>query len=162
MPTRDPRPALLVRILDQAFDAKAWHGTTLLGSVRGLTPRQARWRPSPRRHSVWELVLHTAYWKYVTRRRLTGEARNAFPRRGSNWFPIPRAADAAAWRADIALLAEQHELLRDAVARFPASRLERTPAGGKWTYAEQIHGVAAHDVYHAGQIQLLKRLGGRG
>jgi uncharacterized damage-inducible protein DinB len=162
MALRDPRPALLLRILDQAFDAKAWHGTTLYGSLRGLSAAAARWRPTPRRHSIWELAIHTAYWKYVTRRRLTGERRGAFPRKGSNWFPVPRTAGEAAWRADMALLVQEHGLLRKAVAAFPAARLERRPPGGRWTFAEQIHGVAAHDLYHAGQIQLLKRLRGRG
>ena len=162
MARSDPRTALLLRILDTAFEAKAWHGTTLRGSVRALRAGEALWRPSPRRHCIWELVLHTAYWKYVTRRRIAGTKRGAFPRPGSNWPRLPRATSEAAWRADVALLAEEHALLRRTVATFPASRLDRTPAGGKWTFAEQIHGVAAHDVYHAGQIQLLKRLRGRG
>jgi hypothetical protein len=162
MAHHDPRTALLLRILDQAFDAKAWHGTTLRGSVRGLLADEALWRPQPRRHCVWEVVLHTAYWKYATRRHVTGAKRGAFPRPGSNWPRLPRVTSEAAWEADVALLVEQHALLRDAVAGFPAPRLKRRPRDGLWTFAEQIHGVAAHDVYHAGQIQLLKRLRGRG
>ncbi len=158
----DPRTALLLRLLDQAFDRRAWHGTTLAGSVRGLLADDALWRPGPRRHAIWDLVLHTAYWKYVTRRRLTGSKRGAFPRTRSNWPRLPRVPTEAAWEADVALLAEQHALLRETVAAFPAERLERRPRGGAWTFAEQITGVAAHDLYHAGQIQLLKRLRGRG
>jgi hypothetical protein len=162
MARTDPRTALLLRFLDQAFDRRAWHGTTLAGSVRSLLADDALWRPGPRRHCIWDLVLHTAYWKYVTRRRLTGSKRGAFPRAPSNWPRLPRVPTEAAWEADVALLAEQHVLLREAVAAFPAARLERKPRGGTWTFAEQIAGVAAHDLYHAGQIQLLKRLRGRG
>jgi hypothetical protein len=158
----DARTALLLRVLDQAFDARAWHGTTLRGSVRGLLADDALWRPQPRRHCVWEVVLHTAYWKYITRRRLTGASRGSFPRRGSNWPRLPRVTSEAAWEADVALLVGQHALLRNAVAAFPATHLGRRPRSGTWTFAEQIHGVAAHDVYHAGQIQLLKKLRGRG
>jgi hypothetical protein len=158
----DPRIALLLANIDQAFDRKAWHGTTLRGSLRGVATAQARWRPSPRRHSVWDLALHAAYWKYVTRRALTGERRGSFPRPGSNWPRPPRRASDAAWAADVALLVEEHRLLRDAVAAFSAARLDRRPAGAKWTFAELIAGVAAHDIYHTGQIQLLKRLPGRG
>jgi hypothetical protein len=157
----DPRIALLLQILDQAFARKAWHGTTLRGSVRGLHAGDARWRPGPRRHCIWDLTLHTAYWTYVTRRLLTGAPRGSFPRPGSSWPALPVPASAAAWEADVALLEEQHALLREAVTAFPASRLDRRPPGSAWTYAEQIHGVAAHDLYHAGQIQLLKRLRGR-
>jgi uncharacterized damage-inducible protein DinB len=162
MARTDPRTALLLRSLDQAFDRRAWHGTTLAGAVRSLLADDALWRPAPRRHCIWDLVLHTAYWKYITRRRLTGSKRGAFPRARSNWPRLPRVPTEAAWEADVALLAEQHALMRAVVAAFPAARLERKPRGGTWTFAEQISGVAAHDLYHAGQIQLLKRLRGRG
>ncbi len=60
----DPQIRLLLRELDQAYDKKAWHGTTLRGSLRGLTVKEARWRPARGRHNIWELVLHAAYWKY--------------------------------------------------------------------------------------------------
>ena len=157
----DPRTALLLEILDHAFDRKAWHGTTLRGSLRGLLADDALWRPAPRRNCIWDLVLHTAYWKYITRRRITGAKRGAFPRSGSNWPRLPKVPGESAWEADVALLVEEHRLLREVVAAFPASRLDRKPRGSIWTHRAQIHGVAAHDLYHAGQIQLLKRLGAR-
>jgi hypothetical protein len=75
--------------LDEAFDRKAWHGTNLRGSVRGLDARDAAWRPGRGRHNIWELVVHAAYWKYTVRRRLTGEKRGSFPLPGSNWFTRP-------------------------------------------------------------------------
>ncbi|HJS59272.1 MAG TPA: hypothetical protein VKA01_14315 [Vicinamibacteria bacterium] len=55
---------ILLGLLDEAFDKKAWHGTNLRGSVRGLDARTAAWRPGPRRHNIWELAVHAAYWKY--------------------------------------------------------------------------------------------------
>jgi hypothetical protein len=140
---------LLLRFLDQAYDKKAWHGPTLRGSIRGVTYMEALWQPSPKHHNIWELVLHAAYWKYAVHRRLTGEKRGSFVRTGSNWFSPPEKADAAAWRKDLALLQKQHELLRAVVEGLPPSRLNRI---------EMIYGVASHDLYHAGQIQLLKRL----
>jgi len=158
----EPRVALLLEILDQAFDRRAWHGTTLRGSVRGLLADKVIWRPGPRRHCIWEIVLHTAYWKYAARRSLTGTKRGAFPRSGSDWPRLPKHPSESAWEADVALLMEQHELLREAVAAFPPARLDRKPRGGTWSFREKIHGVAAHDLYHAGQIQFLKRLSGRG
>jgi len=157
----DPRTALLLEILDQAFDRKAWHGTTLRGSVRGLLADDVLWRPAPRRHCIWEIVLHAAYWKYATRRRLLGGRRGRFRRQGSNWPSLPTPASELAWGADVALLAEEHRLLREAVAALRPARLDRRPTGSAWTFRELIHGVAAHDLYHAGQIQLLKRLKAR-
>jgi hypothetical protein len=149
---------LLLEILDQAFDRRAWHGTTLAGSLRGVSPRAALWRPSAGRHNIWELVLHTAYWKYAVRRRLRGEKRGSFARPGSNWLALPTPAGKAAWTRDVALLKAEHQLLRGAIARFPVTRLTRRLPRSEWTARELIHGVAAHDLYHAGQIQLLKRL----
>ena len=148
----------LVLQLDQAFDRKSWHGTNLRGSLRRVTPEQAAWRPARGRHNIWELAVHAAYWKYAVWRRLAGEARGSFPLKGSNWFERPERPDASAWRADLALLARMHRQLRDAVTLVPASALNRVPPGSTVTTFDLIAGVIAHDLYHAGQIQLLKKL----
>jgi uncharacterized damage-inducible protein DinB len=154
----DPRIALLVQVLGHAFDEKGWHGTTLRGALRGVTAEQALWRPAPKRHNVWELALHAAYWKYAVRRKLTGDSRGSFTRAPSNWPRVPARPDAAAWKRDVRLLEEEHAQLVDVVRRLPARRLQERSAKGTWTMAELIHGVAAHDLYHTGQIQLTKRL----
>ena len=150
--------ALLLALYDQAFDRRAWHGTPLAGSLRGVSVAQAVWRPRRGRHNIWEIVLHTAYWKYIVRRRLTRDVDASFPRTGSNWFPVPPHADARLWRQDLALLREQHRRLRIAIARFPTAQLSVRAWHSKWTNAATIYGIASHDLYHAGQIQLLKRL----
>jgi len=152
----------LLAIIDQAYNRPSWHGTNLRGSLRRVTPAQAAWRPAPRRHNIWEIVVHAAYWKYAAARRFTGGARGSFPLKGSNWFqrPADRAhAGDQAWRADLALLDEMHEALRQAVMRLTPGDLAQTPAGKKVSNFAIISGIAAHDLYHAGQIQLLKRLG---
>ncbi len=156
----DRRLALLLDVFDQAFDRRAWHGTALWGSIRGLSAREALWRPlrRGRRHNIWEILLHTAYWKYIVRRRLTRDLELAFPRTGSNWPALPATPDAAAWRRDVALLKEQHRLLRAAIARFPVARLNARGWRSTWTNAQHVYGIASHDLYHAGQIQLLKAL----
>ena len=152
----------LVAIIDQAYNKPSWHGTNLRGAVRRVTARQAAWRPSPRRHNIWELVVHAAYWKYAATRRFTDAARGSFPHKGSNWFPRPIDAAHAgdkAWRSDVELLDEMHARLRTAVMRLSPRDLARTPAGRNVSNFALLSGVAAHDLYHAGQIQLLKRLG---
>ena len=152
------RIALLLDVCDQAFDHRAWHGTALAGAIRGLSHRDALWRPGASRHNIWEIVLHTAYWKYIARRRLTRDPELTFPRRGSNWLRLPAPADAAAWRRDVALLRDEHRRLRAVIARFPAARLGARGWRSRWSNAAHIYGIASHDLYHAGQIQLLKRL----
>lgn len=154
----DARIRLLLEVFDQAFTAPSWHGTPLRGTIRGLTPRQALWRPAPGRHCIWELVLHTAYWKYIVRRRLLRDPDLAFPRPGANFPELPPRLDAAAWKRDRALLDEQHALLRRAIARLDPAQLGRRGWRSTWRSAQEVYGIASHDLYHAGQIQLLKRL----
>lgn len=150
--------ALLLALYDQAFDRRAWHGTPLAGALRGVSVAKALWRPRRGRHNIWEIVLHTAYWKYIVRRRLTRDVDARFPRRGSTWFALPATSDARSWKLDLALLRNEHRLLRNAIARFPVARLTARAWQSKWTNAATIYGIASHDLYHAGQIQLLKRL----
>ena len=154
----DARIELLLEILDQAFDRRGWHGTTLRGSLRGVTADEALWRPARRRHNIWELTVHAAYWKYAVRRRLAGDAAGSFARKPSDWPEVPTTPDARAWRRDVDLLAGEHRLLREVVRGLPPARLEGRSPQGVWTNAQEIHGVAAHDLYHTGQIQLIKKL----
>jgi len=149
---------LLLDSIEQAYDRKSWHGPNLRGSLRGVTIEQACWRPGGNRHNIWEIMVHAAYWKYAVTRKLTGEKRGSFPLKGSNWFARPVETSEPAWRKDLGLLQAMHEALRAAVTGVPTSTLYRALPGGKSTPAYLVTGVAAHDVYHAGQIQLLKRL----
>jgi uncharacterized damage-inducible protein DinB len=150
--------ALLLSIIDEAYEKRAWHGPNLKGSLRGVGASEAAWRPGPERHNIWDLVRHVAYWKYANRRRLTGEKRGSFPLAGSNWFPPPDTPTEKAWRSDVALLEEQHRRLREAIASLPSKRLHERLRGSRYRNATLAYGIAAHDVYHTGQIQLVKRL----
>jgi hypothetical protein len=152
---------LLVSMLDQAYDRKSWHGTNLRGSIRGVALRDAAWRPGTERHNIWELVVHAAYWKYVVWRRLTGQRRGSFSLKGSNWFRRPQQGSEQEWRADVALLDQMHRSLRESVEHLSPSALWRRPRGSTISNAAMISGAAAHDLYHAGQIQLLKKLSAR-
>jgi len=154
----DPEISLLLRIIDEAYRKAAWHGPNLRGSIRGVTPRQAAWRPRRGRHNIWEIVVHAAYWKYAVRRRLMGEKTKSFPIKGRNWFERPDKLSAAAWREDRKLLEDCHRKLRQVVQGLDRKDLRRKSTGGRVTNAAMIAGIAAHDVYHAGQIQILKRL----
>ena len=165
MAARSLQPALvqyvgmLLQLLDEAFDHKSWHGTNLRGSLRRLTAEEAAWRPAPGRHNIWEETVHAAYWKYAVRRRLVGEKRGSFVLKGSNWFVRPEGeADESAWRRDVKLLEETHKALRAAVEAWESGG-SRLPSSLDDAEARHlVIGISFHDIYHAGQIQLLKRL----
>lgn len=148
---------ILLENLDRAFGKPSWHGPNLRGGLRGVTPEIAAARAAPNRKNIWEHVVHAAYWKYIARRRLLGEKRGGFPLKGSNWFERPVELSLLAWKADLALLDDSHASLLEAVASFDGELSSRIPKSTV-TYLQLLLGVAAHDTYHAGQIQLLKRL----
>ena len=145
------RPAAdaLLDAMDYAFDRKSWHGPNLLGSLRGVTAATAAARVMGRKN-IWEQVLHAAYWKHRVLKLLAGPRHGPLGRKGFNW-PAPPPPSDAAWKQDLALLKELHAKLKAEVAALPPARLDR-----KTTWL--VHGAAAHDVYHAGQIKLLRRL----
>jgi hypothetical protein len=123
-----------------------------------MTPVLAAWRPAPERHNIWELIVHAAYWKYVAWRRLTGAKRGSFPLAGSNFLARPVERSRQALESDLALLDEMHRMLREATAAVQPLDLDRGSAQRGVTKRALLTGIAAHDLYHAGQIQLLKRM----
>jgi hypothetical protein len=161
-PDMDARLATLLDAVDRAYDVRSWHGPNLRGSVRGVDARMAALRPAAGRHNVWEEVVHCAYWKYRVAYQLDDSAPRAFDEKGSDWFARP-AVDAAdsAWRGDLDRLASWHARLRTAIERFDPGRLDQDVGSGEFTYAGVIAGIAAHDLYHAGQIRLIRRMVGR-
>ncbi|HUP58797.1 MAG TPA: DinB family protein [Thermoanaerobaculia bacterium] len=144
-------PVLLAN-LDHAYDKRGWHGPTLRGALRGLAANDVYWRPAKKRHNIWELTAHAAYWKYAVRQRLGGAKRGSFPLKGSNWIAAPSRPDEEAWRDVVVLLDSEHRRLRDFLASMDEAALDDAKK------VRMLYGVAAHDVYHTGQIQLIKRL----
>lgn len=153
-----PVVARLLDQLDRAYRRKAWHGPSLLECVAGLTAAQAAAHPVKGVRSIWELVEHIATWDEVVALRLRGlkpEVPAAY-----NFPPVPRVTPAA-WKASLARLARCHALLRRTVASFPSAQVGRRRPGTTMTWYVLIHGAVQHELYHAGQIALLRRALGR-
>lgn len=156
----DRRLEEALRHLHPPPGTKLWHGgASVLGALRGLSPEVAAWRPYPDRHSIWALALHVAYWNYAVWRRLTGAPKGSFPRTPSHFPHVPEPPVEKAWDADRRLVRAWHDHLVGAIRGFDPTRLDEDVDGaGKRTYADLITGIVLHDTYHAGQIQMLKRL----
>jgi hypothetical protein len=145
----DPRIATMLEFLDHAFNKVSWHGPNLASSIRGIDYRAAARRMGGRR-SIWEQVLHAAYWKRIVLNKLTVTER--FPRAGSNWPRLPDPITARGWKEDVALLHDIHAQLRAAVESLDPRRLEDPKL------RRMVDGAALHDIYHTGQIRLLRRM----
>jgi uncharacterized damage-inducible protein DinB len=148
------------RIADQlrrAFYGDAWHGPALLNLLEDVDAGTAAARPIPNVHSIWELVLHVAVWDRVACRRLSGEKWQ--PTGDANFPPVTKA-NVAAWRKAVAETKRGHDFFVKTVAALSDSRLRDRVPGKRYDFYHMLHGLAQHELYHAGQIAILKKAAG--
>jgi uncharacterized damage-inducible protein DinB len=149
-------PARIAGQLRRAFDGSAWHGPALLELLEDIDAVSAAARPLPNIHSIWELVLHIAVWDEAAIRRLAGEKWQ--PTGTANFPRMPKPTEAA-WRKVISETKRTHDRLVKTVAALPESRLRDRCPGKRYDFYHLLHGVAQHELYHAGQIAILKKAG---
>lgn len=143
-----------LELLDRAYRAKAWHGPALLETLKDVNAAMAATRVVKGAHTIWELVDHLASWNAIVAERLAGGAPAVT---ADVNFPKSPQPTAAAWRQTLARLAASQRKFRAAVARFPVPRLGRIRPGTKTSWNVLIHGQIQHQLYHAGQIAMLRR-----
>ena len=141
-------------LLDRAGHGDAWHGPSVDATLAGVTAAQAAARPLADGHTIWELVLHIAVWERVVTRRFAGEKLE--PTSAEDWPPVTKTTDDA-WRRAVADLRKARGELRAAMLAFDPRRLDDTVQGKNYSFYVMAHGVVQHDLYHAGQIALLKK-----
>jgi uncharacterized damage-inducible protein DinB len=144
--------------LRQAFEGNAWHGPAVRELLADVTAARAMARPLPSAHSIWEIVLHMATWEGVVRRRLQGETIADLPPQ-QDWPAIQDTSEAA-WRKTVQDLEQAHHALREEIARVDEEGLAETVPGKEHSVYTMLHGIIQHDVYHAGQVALLKKASG--
>jgi uncharacterized damage-inducible protein DinB len=149
-----------VRLADQirrAFEGNAWHGDSILELLADVDAKMAAARPITNAHSIWEILLHIAAWDAAVRRRIGGTAVTLTDQQ--NFPPVKDTSDAA-WRQAIDSVKQTHKELIKAVAGFPDSRLQEQVPGELQNYYNFFYmfsGIVQHELYHAGQIALLKK-----
>lgn len=154
MVSETSEPAFLADQLRRAYEGDAWHGPALLELLQGMNASTAAAKPLPDVHSIWELVLHIAVWDAAACRRLRGEKTQP---EGLDNFPlVPKPTDAA-WVAAVAHLKRTHNELIKMVAELPESRLRDQVPGKDYDFYFMLHGIVQHELYHAGQIAILKK-----
>jgi uncharacterized damage-inducible protein DinB len=146
------------RIADQlrrAFEGGAWHGPAVQEILQGVTAAQAARRPVAGAHTIWELVHHITAWATLVRRRLEGETIVDVPHK-QDWPPVTDT-NAAAWKRALKNLKDSQRRLGRTIAGLSDAQLKKKVPGKKHTLYVEAHGVIQHDLYHAGQIALLKK-----
>ena len=146
-------------ILDQlkrAYEANGWHGPSVKEALTGVDATQAHAKPLPNAHSIYELVRHIAVWEDIGRRRLTGDRAQIEISSPDDWPPADDTSEAG-WEKAKATLDRIHQALVEEVARFPPARLDEPVSEGMSSAYVTLHGVIQHDIYHAGQISMLKK-----
>jgi uncharacterized damage-inducible protein DinB len=146
--------SLIAEQLRRAFEGDAWHGPALLELLEDVDAATAAAKPLPAVHSIWELVLHIAAWDGAACRRLAGEK---IQLTGTANFPVVPKPTGAAWRKAVAQAKRTHGALVRTVTALPESRLRDRVPGKKYDFYHLLHGVAQHELYHAGQIAILKK-----
>jgi len=148
------------RILDQmdrAFSGDAWHGPSLMSLLEGIPAEDASKHAIRGAHSVWELVNHMASWYAIVLHRLQGESVEVTAER--DWPPVWEVSDAG-WKRALDNLSESRARLRSVVARLQDHQLDlrdQQTSGANTSRYVVLHGVIQHDLYHAGQIAILKK-----
>ena len=146
--------ALIADQLRRAFYGEAWHGPALIELLADVDAATAAARPLAKAHSIWELVLHVAVWDNAAMVRLDGKK---FQPTGVDNFPRVSKATEAAWHKTVAATKRTHDKLVKTVAKLPESRLRDRVPGKRYDFCHMLHGIAQHELYHAGQIALLKK-----
>jgi uncharacterized damage-inducible protein DinB len=154
MTSPDSESALIADQLRRAFEGDAWHGPALLELLDDVDAATAAAKPLPDVHSIWELVLHISVWDAAACRRLAGEK---FQPEGTANFPLVPKPTEAAWRKAVGQVKRAHDVLVKMVAGLPESRLRERVPGKRYDFYHMLHGVAQHELYHAGQIAILKK-----
>jgi uncharacterized damage-inducible protein DinB len=145
------------RILDQmdrGFSGDAWHGPPLMRLLEGLQAEDASKHPIHGAHSIWEIVHHIEAWNTIVHRRLAGKAVEVTKER--DWPPVWEVNETA-WKRALENLAESRARLRKSVEALQDTELNQIPAGTHESRYVTLHGIVQHDLYHAGQIAILKK-----
>ena len=147
--------AVFNRILDEGYGPGAWYGSDLRAALADVPPAAAYRRPAPGRHNIAEIALHHAYWLGQVESKLTGAPAASFPVEGEDWFELDDESRVS-WSSTLALVdAAQQRLSRAAVETASGARVSPLSEAERFDF---VIGITGHAAYHAGQIQLIKKL----
>jgi len=147
--------AMLTRILDEGYGPGAWYGSDLRAAIADVSKSDAFKRPAKGRHNIAEVALHHAYWVGQIQSKLTGGDTSTFPLVGEDWFELNDDRKLS-WTAIVTLVDASHQRLSRTVGEIAGGK-RQSPLSEAERF-DFIVGITGHAAYHAGQIQLIKKL----
>ncbi len=145
---------LIADQLRRAFYGEAWHGPAMLELLKDVDATTAAAHPIADVHSIWELLLHVEVWDNAALVRLTGKK---YQPKGDDNFPPVRTSTPAEWRKAVSSAKRTHDTLVKTVEKLSEEILQDRVPGKKYNFSHMLHGIAQHELYHAGQIAILKK-----
>ena len=140
--------------LERIMTGQPWYGSPIRDVLNGIDAKSAAARPIANAHTIWEILLHMTAWKIWVRRALDGETKELTP--AEDWAK-PGETSEPAWSAAVETFMKENQALITRIGSFPEERIAEKVAGKEFPYWFLLHGVIQHDLYHAGQIGLLKK-----
>jgi uncharacterized damage-inducible protein DinB len=145
--------------LQRAYNGDAWHGPAITVTLKGVPAFRASSKPIPQAHSIWEIVRHLTAWNHIVRRRFLGELVKVSPEQ--DWPPLEDMSNEA-WDSDLSALEEACLALVSALKKHSRKSggdavLNRRVRGKTHNVYVMLHGAVQHNLYHAGQISILRK-----
>lgn len=147
----------IAQTLRDTYAGDAWVGPSLHDILRGLTPDQAYGHPMPNAHSIWEIILHMTAWRLFAWHKLNGNAGFDLASPEQDWPPVENDS-LPAWEAALTELEKSQQQLLGALEGISDDKLHETVPGRDYSYYKLLHGIIGHDLYHGGQIVLLRKI----
>ena len=139
----------------EGYGPGAWHGADLKAALADVSADMAFRRPGPDRHSVAEIAVHHAYCVHNVRTKLSGVDAGPFAIEGDDWFELGDGSRMS-WPAILDLVAHEQHQLETVVSENSAGRDRSGPQDSR--RIDLVLGITCHAIYHAGQVQLIKKL----
>ena len=144
---------LLYDQIETTFRGKSWHGPNMIQVLEGVSADKARLRPLSERHNIWELVNHMNYWMRAALYGLNG-GEVPKPEGVEDWPPVGLTEEE--WRESVADLERTVNAILNALMGFSTINLEENVPEKGYNYRSLLHGVLHHNLYHMGQIAVLR------
>jgi uncharacterized damage-inducible protein DinB len=148
--------ARISRLLYETYEGNPWHGLPVKQVLQGINAQQAARRISLNTHTIWELVRHMAAWRNFAFQKIAGDKSFDILNSEQDW-PSIKSSDESNWQIDLQVLDNRQQQLLQAINTMDDQDLENVVYGREYTFYILLHGIIQHDLYHTGQMALLKK-----